>query len=107
MDVKEYKEYIESGVVELYAMNALSSEEKKEFERMVLLYPEILTELIRLEETMENYAQAHSVNPRPQLRGKVLKVITGANEIKKNGLLLNPLILPRISSHTSISLPLV
>ncbi len=72
MDVKEY---IASGVVELYAMNALSPDEKRDFERHVLMYPEIREELIKVEEAMENYARANSANPRPQLRAKILESI--------------------------------
>ena len=46
-------EYIASGIVELYAMNALSSEEKMEFERVMLLYPEIASELRKAEHALE------------------------------------------------------
>lgn len=62
------KEYISSGIVELYAMNALSPEDKNDFEKMGLLYPEIGEELRKVEKNLENYASSHSLNPRPQLR---------------------------------------
>jgi anti-sigma-K factor RskA len=71
------KEYIASGIVELYAMNALSPDEKKEFERLMLLYPEIATELNVVEQSIENYAFAHSLNPRPILRSRILNAAFG------------------------------
>jgi anti-sigma-K factor RskA len=67
------KEYIESGIVELYAMNALTPEEKKEFERMSLLYPEISQELRSVEDSLEQYARSNAVNPRPQLRSRIME----------------------------------
>ena len=87
MDVKEY---IASGIVELFAMNALSSEEKRDFERLILLHPEIHEELIRVEEAMENYARANSANPRPQLRAKIIESIgIEKNSIKEKLISIN------------------
>ena len=68
-------EYIASGIVELYAMNALSPEEKKEFERLMLLYPEIGAELRKTEQALEEYAVSHSINPRPNLRQRIMEDI--------------------------------
>lgn len=73
MDVKEY---IESGIIEMYAMNALSSDEKKEFERLLIIYPEIFTELNKVEVAMEKYTHAHAINPRPQFRTKIIASIS-------------------------------
>jgi hypothetical protein len=80
MDVKEY---IASGVVELYAMNALSSNEKKDFERNMLLYPELNEELKNISIALERYADDHAVNPHPQLRLKLVKQNGHYKEIKQ------------------------
>ena len=79
MDVKEY---IESGVVELYAMNALPPEEKKEFERMMILYSEIASELNKVELSIEEFAFANARNPRPQLRAGILEHVQKKTEEK-------------------------
>ena len=71
-------EYIASGIVELYAMNALSPEEKKEFERLMILYPEIGMELRNTEHALENYTSAQTLNPRPALRERIM------NEVKND-----------------------
>ncbi len=76
-------EYIASGIVELYAMNALSSEEKMEFERVMLLYPEITSELRKAEQALEEYAISHSLNPRPHLRQRIME------DIKEKGKEIN------------------
>jgi hypothetical protein len=73
-------EYIASGIVELYAMNALSPEEKKEFERVILLYPEIAEELRITEQALEEYAISHSINPRPHLRQRIMEDIQEKGE---------------------------
>jgi len=69
-------EYIVSGIVELYAMDALSPGEKKEFERLMVLYPEIGKELNKTKEVLEKYVAGHSLNPRPQLRYDVIEKIS-------------------------------
>jgi anti-sigma-K factor RskA len=70
-------EYVESGIIELYAMNALSPNEKKEFERLMVLYPEIGRELNKTKAVLEQYAAGHSMNPRPQLRQEIIANIQG------------------------------
>lgn len=75
-------DYIASGIVELYAMNALPPDEKKEFERLMLLYPEIVKELRRVENALEEYAESHAMNPRPNLRQTIIeKVIVDDKKI--------------------------
>lgn len=72
MDIKEY---INSGVVEMYAMHAISPQEKTEFEQKLLLYPELKKELQKVQESLDDYAESHAVNPRPELRAKILESI--------------------------------
>ncbi len=81
MDIKDY---IASGVVEMYAMGTLSPEEKKEFEQKMLVYPEVAAELRSVQETLENFAESHSRNPRPELRGEVLEKVIGKGSAGKD-----------------------
>ena len=69
MDIKEY---INSGIVEMYAMQALSPQEKAGFEEKLLLYPELKKELQKVHESLHDYAESHAVNPRPELRALIL-----------------------------------
>ncbi len=72
MDVKEY---IESGVVEMYNLGTLPEAEKKEFEQRLLMYPDLANELKQVQMALGAYASVHSINPRPTLRTEVLKNI--------------------------------
>lgn len=92
MDVNDY---IASGIVELYAMGALSPEEKKEFEQRLLLYPEINAELNKAQETLENYVAVIGSNPRPGLRSEILERVKEQQGNKKN----SAKVVPRDTSY--------
>jgi anti-sigma-K factor RskA len=68
MDVKEY---LSSGIIELYAIGTLSPEEMIEVEKMAEQYAEVRDELLLTQQTLNNYALAHSSNPRPALRAAI------------------------------------
>ena len=72
MDIKEY---INSGIVEMYAMHALNPQEKAEFEQKLLLYPELKKELQIVQESLDEYTESHGANPRPELRAKIIESI--------------------------------
>src|SRR5688572_1560816 len=75
MDVKEY---ISSGVLELYAMGALSDSERNEVEKVCISYKEIADELDRVQEVLNGYAAAHARPLRPEVRTEIMeKVRTG------------------------------
>ena len=76
MDVKEY---ISSGVLELYAMGALSASEMKEVERMCASHPEVSEELLRVQEALEGYASAYARRPRPEAREKLMTKIKSSS----------------------------
>ena len=82
MDINEY---INSGIVELYAMNALTSQEKAEFEQKVMLYPELKTELLKVQEGLEVYLMSKATNPRPDVRAKILAAIEEGPKKKSSG----------------------
>lgn len=57
MDIKQY---IASGVLELYLLGRLSPEEAREVEANALQYPEIRAEMDEIELALESYALANS-----------------------------------------------
>jgi anti-sigma-K factor RskA len=69
MDIKEY---IESGIIELYVMNALPENEKAEVEAMARQHPDIQAEIDEVQAIMQVYSQAHAVSPSPELKDKIL-----------------------------------
>jgi anti-sigma-K factor RskA len=70
--VEEIRAYIESGVLELYVLGNMSTEEKLQVEAMAQKHPAIQAELSEIEVALEMYADAQSVEPSEQLRNRVL-----------------------------------
>ncbi|MFN0276842.1 MAG: anti-sigma factor domain-containing protein [Chitinophagales bacterium] len=66
------KEYIESGVLELYVAGTLSSEEKKVVESYAMQYPEVREEIRSIEKAFETYAMTHAKTPSDQVLSKIL-----------------------------------
>ena len=80
MDVKEY---ISSGVLELYAMGALSSAEMKEVEKMCASHDDIARELAQVQDGLNNYASAHAKNPSPAVRASIMEKIGARKQSAK------------------------
>ncbi|MFD2513546.1 anti-sigma factor domain-containing protein [Pontibacter locisalis] len=75
------EEYIASGMLELYAAGALTPGERVEVERMAAGSPEIRAALMEACATMENYALSYAVEPKPELKARVLQQITGEQPV--------------------------
>jgi hypothetical protein len=71
------KEYIASGVVEMYALGSLSDTERTEFEQKLLMYPELSRELKQVQVVLEDFAALQSVNPSPVHRQQVITAVAG------------------------------
>ncbi len=69
MDIKDY---IASGVVEMYTLGALQDAERTEFEQRILMYPELANELKQVQIAIASYAKSYAINPNPELRSKIL-----------------------------------
>ena len=69
------REYIETGILELYLMGSLSKEEMLDVEKIAQSDAEIMQEFIRVENTLINYAYANGVEPRAELRALILAKI--------------------------------
>ncbi len=82
MDIKEY---ISSGILELYSAGALAEQEAREVEAMAAKHPEVQAELNAIAEAYVNYASSFSRNPRPALRGQILDEIDKEEGISKPG----------------------
>jgi anti-sigma-K factor RskA len=66
------KEIISSGVLELYVMGLASQEEIRDVESWAQQYPEVAAEIKAIASGLENYAQAHAVEPDASVKAKVL-----------------------------------
>ncbi len=61
--MKTLKEYIESGILESYVLGITDAAESAEVEEMSAAYSEIRTEINVISESIEKYAELHSVEP--------------------------------------------
>jgi hypothetical protein len=65
-------EIIESGLIELYAMNALSAAEAAQVEAWATAFPEVRAEIEEAQSALELYAQAHAVEPSAGMKAKIM-----------------------------------
>jgi anti-sigma-K factor RskA len=66
------KEYIESGVLELYVFGQLSAAESREVEAMCAANPDIKAELDAIQDSVNGYATSTQRHPDPKLRDRIL-----------------------------------
>jgi anti-sigma-K factor RskA len=101
--VEDIKEYIESGILELYVLGDLSAEEKLQVEVMASKHPAIRAELGEIELSLELFAQKTAVEPAEHLRVRVLNsILTNLaddnifpDKTKKEEIKDNVIVLPR------------
>lgn len=67
----------------MYAMDALSPEEKKEVERNLALYPELNKELELIREGLALFATTYAQKPREQVKSKVFNALPFAEAAPK------------------------
>jgi len=70
-----FEEYIGSGILELYAMNALSEKETIEVELNIEKYPQLRAELEEIRRGLEAYTLSLSKSPREGLKEKIFSAI--------------------------------
>jgi hypothetical protein len=76
------KEYIESGILEAYALDSLPPDEAKEVVANLVRYPELQQELEKVENALTQYAVSFSQAPPPDLEDKIWNTIQAGNEDK-------------------------
>ncbi len=93
------QEYIESGVLELYALNQLDAAEREEVERMIAVFPEIKAEFDQIQLALESYAASNAIQPDQRVKVKLQETLSQLEKEKALHLENLPLITP-YSDHT-------
>ena len=75
------QEYIESGILEQYCLNALNEQERADMLKNCSLYPEIKEELAAIEIAFENLARSQSIAPDKKLKDQILAKLGFANTL--------------------------
>jgi anti-sigma-K factor RskA len=65
--------YISTGILEAYVSGTLSDQERSEVEKNLTLYPELRTELARIEEVQEKLLMQASMQPRAAVKEALWK----------------------------------
>ncbi len=66
------QDYIESGLLEQYALGELDPPAQAAVEAQAAQHPEVAAELARIQSTLEAFANLHAVSPPPAMRERVL-----------------------------------
>jgi anti-sigma-K factor RskA len=85
--VEDIKAYIETGILELYVLEQLSAQEKKEVQDMAAIHPEIKEEITAIEIALEKYALLNASYPTHDLTPKIISAI-GVDEFSSPSPLL-------------------
>lgn len=75
------KEYIESGILEVYVSGAANDQERREVQCLATVYPEIRAELVALEETMNQFSTEFKASPPSGLKNNILAAIKDTPQI--------------------------
>ena len=82
--MKILKDYIESGILEMYVADCTNEEESKEVEVMISKHPEVRIEIYEISKTLEIYAMALSTPPKQQVKDLLLRRIMDSENVLKN-----------------------
>ena len=70
--MEDLKPYIESGILELYVLGDLPTDEMLKVESMIRQNPEVKAELEAIENALQSYAFSNSLEPSPLVRNRIL-----------------------------------
>lgn len=85
-------EYIESGILESYAVGSVSDQERREVECLSSVYPEIRQELEQLSAVLENYVLMHSIEPPASIKTKLLEQLNfDAPQLQQQETIVRPM----------------
>lgn len=69
------KEFRESGLLEYYVLGVLSDQEVAKVEGYLIQYPELQSDYLEIQRSIQEYAKAQSIQPRADLEDSILKSV--------------------------------
>jgi len=70
-------DYMASGILEMYVLGLCSVEERSEVDSLLKVHPELILELRRIEDSVENYALSNAMEPSASLKSRVMSSLEG------------------------------
>ncbi|TSJ44505.1 cupin domain-containing protein [Mucilaginibacter corticis] len=78
--------YINNGNLEQYCFELFNAQLGNEIRALRLLHPEISSELKEIEQTIKKFALSQAIQPRPQLRNRILSAVFAEDSISLDNL---------------------
>ena len=97
--LNQIQTYIDSGILELFVMGAVSEEEGKEVEAMAAQHAEIRNEIEQISLAMEQFAEAHAKTPDPNAKPLLLATIDYTERLKAGEV---PTVAPFLSPDSKV-----
>ncbi len=103
------EDIISSGILEAYVIGISSPEEIDQVDKLRTQYPELNTEISRIEEAMESYAIVNGIVPAPGIKNKIFSSLnlSETEQIKYPAKIVSFSPLNRIAAAAAILLLLV
>lgn len=98
--MSEAKEFVESGILEMYVMGDTSHEENVLVELMVNKHPEVKEELFSIEVSLENYALSQATTVDPVIKPFLMATVEYMERMTKGEQLSFP---PKLHVNSLIS----
>ena len=97
--MQQVKDFIESGILELFVLGNATLEQEAEVALMKKNYTEIAAEIGNIENSLNDYALQNAVHPDPLVKPFLLATIDYSERIKNGEAVTFP---PEINDHTTI-----
>lgn len=101
--MKDYKYYIDSGLLDLYVMGQTTPEESQAIEQIAVSDPDFRKEISTIERSLENYAKIHEVEPNPLIRPFLMATIDFSDRMQSGEMLSFPPVLNESSKIDDFS----
>ncbi len=93
------KDYIESGILELYVLGNTNPTQSREVELMAAADPAISIEIEAIREALEAYAMENSVEPNPVIKSFLVATIDYTDRLQNGEPVTNP---PMLNEHSAV-----
>ena len=81
--MSEVKDFIESGILEMYVLEQTSADETRKVQQMAEKYEEVKNEIREISLALERYALSQAIEPDPMIKPFLLATIDYTERLKK------------------------
>jgi mannose-6-phosphate isomerase-like protein (cupin superfamily) len=101
--MNKVKDYIASGILEMYVLGDITPHEKEEVEHMALLYTEVAGEIKAIDQALQQYALLNTVAPDPIIKPFLMAAIDYSERMMNGEEISHPPMLTENSAITDYS----